>query len=86
MLSKQAQIVLTIMQQRPLWIVRIDQQQGYTSDWGKAATHAPLGNLPVAVFDELLVAEVIRCIKVYPILEGRFALCFYQLAQNRGAH
>lgn len=83
MLSEQAQTVFAVMQQRPLWVVRIDSHRGYTFGLGKSDVNEPLANLPIAVLDELLTAGLIQRIKVYRILDGRFTLCTYQMPQNQ---
>jgi hypothetical protein len=82
MLSEQAQAVLTIMQQRPWWVVRVDQQYGYTFGLGQADRYGALVGLPSAVFDELLAAGLIQRLKVYQMDDGRFTLCTYQTVQH----
>lgn len=64
MLSEQAQAVLTVMQQHPRWVVRIDQQNGYTFGLGQLDVHGALAGLPVAIFDELLTAGLIQRLQV----------------------
>lgn len=82
MLSEQAQSVLNIMQQRPMWVVRVDQQAGCTFGLRKADIGMSLADLPVAIFDELSTAGLIQQVKVYRILEGRFTICMYQIIQH----
>ncbi|MFN8486440.1 MAG: hypothetical protein U0350_02545 [Caldilineaceae bacterium] len=81
MLSERAKTVFAIMQNRPTWRVRIDNQYGYAFDLGRFDTNASLAGVSVEIFDELATVGLIQRTQAQTIPGGRFTLLTYHVHQ-----
>jgi len=81
MISERAKTVFAIMQNRPTWLVRIDNQYGCAFDLGRFDTNYPLAGVSVEVFDELANVGLIQRTQAHAIPGGRFTLLTYRVHQ-----